>query len=352
MPISIYDPRVLDQVVSILPATGGFFRANLCSRFLPVPGTKIDVDFYKGKRRIAPFVNPKAAAKTVEKIGYKTNTFETPLLKPKDVTTVEDLSVRLPGENVYNGGMTREDRAQYLLTQKLQEFNDMNIRREEWMCAVAYYTGVIPVIGDGVNYTINLGFSNRETLSGSSLWSASTGTPLADIDRWVLACQQNGYHTPNICVMERAAYDAFVARLKANGDLNQLSQNYEVAIIAPRQLSENVIYGGTLLKWNISVYIYNEWYIDDWTDPANPAEKALVPSGSVLLASSNARSTMYYGEITITDSNAPSGFRSYIAQKAAQTWIENDPPVRFLALHSRPLFAPQEVDSWYVANVL
>lgn len=351
MPINIYDPRVMDQVVRVLPATGGFFRDTFFKRRLPVLGNTIDVDFYKGKRRISPFVNPKSAAKTVEKIGYKTNTFKTPLLKPKDVTTVESISVRMPGEGVY-GGLSTEDRALMMLTNTLQEFNDMNMRREEWMASRAMLTGKIPVIGEGVNYEIDFGFTNKEILLGADLWSAATSEPLADIDRWVLACQQNGYHTPNVCLMSYDAYNAFVERVKAQGYLDQLSMNLNVLQLNPKQLSENVVYGGMILKYNMPIYIYNEWFIDDWTNPEVPVESPIVPAATVLLGSTNAKTTIYYGEITLTDENTASGFRSIVGERAAQTWVEQDPPQRFLALHSRPLTVPQEVDSWYVGTVL
>lgn len=357
MPISIYDPRVLDQIVQVMPAQGGFFRDMLFLRRTPVTGKKIDVDFYKGKRRISPFVNPKSSAKTVQKIGYHTDTFETPLLKPKDVTTIEDVKVRMMGEPLY-GGMTAEERAVQMLSEKLFEFNDMNKRREEWMAATAMLTGVIPVIGEGVNYNIDFGFSNKEALSGTALWSntstdeSSSCDPLGDIDRWILACQQNGYHTPNICLMERQAYENFIKRLKEQNIMDQYSGNYELAKINPTQLSENVIYGGMILKYNLPIYIYNEWYIDDWTDPANPVEKALVPTGTVMLASTNARYTIYYGEIVIADETFPEGFRSIIGEQVADTWVTKDPDQRFIALHSRPLPVPHEVDSWYVATVL
>ncbi|WP_088227793.1 major capsid protein [Desulfosporosinus sp. FKB] len=351
MPINIYDPRVMDQLVSVMPATGGFFRDTFFNRHLPILGDTVDVDFYKGKRRISPFVSPKSAGKTIEKIGYKTNTFKTPLLKPKDVTGVEDISVRLPGEGLYNA-VAAEERGLIMLTNALNDFNDMNIRREEWMASRAMLTGKIPVIGEGVNYEIDFGFTNKEALAGGALWSADTSDPMADIDRWVLICQQNGYHTPNVCLMSSDAYNAFMTRVKAQGYLDQLSLNLNVLQLNPRQLSENVIYGGMILKYNMPIYIYNEWFLDDWTDPANPTESPIVPPGTVLLGSTNAKTTIYYGEIKLTDATTASGFRSIVGEKAAQTWIEEDPPQRFLALHSRPLTVPQEVDSWYVGTVL
>jgi hypothetical protein len=341
----------MDQAVRTLPTIGGFFRDKFFGRRIAVPGDTIDVDFYKGKRRIAPFVNPKSAAKAIEKIGYKTNTFKTPLLKPKDVTTIEDLSLRLPGEGLY-GGFSAEERALMLLTNTLQEFNDMNLRREEWMASQAMLTGKIPVVGEGVSYEIDFGFTNKETLSGTDLWSNAASDPLAKIDAWVLTCQKNGYHTPNVGLMAYDSFNAFMKRLTALGYLNQLSGNLDLARLSPVQLSENVIYAGKILKYNMDLFIYNEWFLDDWTDPTTPVENPIVPNGTVMLASTNAKTTIYYGEIKITDANAASGFRSIIGERAAQTWIEEDPAARYLALHSRPLPCPQEVDSWYVATVL
>jgi len=350
MPISIYDPRIMDQVVRVLPVVGGFFRDTFFNTHLPVLGTKVDVDFFKGKRRISAFVNPKSAAKAVEKIGYKTNTFDTPLLKPKDVTTVEDISVRMPGEQLY-GGMSREERALMLLTNALADFNDMNNRRVEWMAAQAMLNGTIPVVGEGVNYTIDFNFTNKETLAGAAKWDQNTSDPMKDIDRYVLKCQQNGYHTPNVCLMEYQAFNLFMQRMIALNYLNQISGNLELAVIKPEQLSENVILAGYIKKYNMPIYIYNEWYVDDWTDPANPVEQPLVPAGTVLLGSTNAKAKIYYGEITLADETSPTQFRSVIGEMAAQSWVSKDPAARYLALHSRPLPVPQEVDSWFVSKV-
>lgn len=348
--INIFDPRILDQVVSVLPSRGGFFRDTFFTRRVPREGTKFDVDFYKGKRRIAPFVNPKSAGKTVSKLGYKTNTFETPLLKPKDITTVEDLSIRVAGEAVYGSGMTKEDRALMMLTEKLSEFNEMNIRREELMASQAMLTGKIPVIGEGVNYEIDFEFTNKEALLGTDKWNDPASDPLADIERWIIECRQKGYRTPNICLMARDAYQAFINHPKVQAVLDL--KNMTIAVIQPSMLSENVSYGGTIAQWNLSIYIYDEWYIDDWTDPSTPVEKPIVPNGTVMLASNNAKTTIYYGEIVFADETAPSKFRSYIAERAAQTWIQKDPAARFIELQSRPLPVPHEVDSWYVATVL
>lgn len=352
MSISIFDPRIMAAAVESLPSTGGFFTdtffPNKPGKRFPITGTKVDADFYKGGRQVAAFVNPKSASGAVEKKGYVTKTFETPLLKPKDVTTIEDITVRAMGESVY-GGMTAEQRALTLLTRQLTKLDNMITRRVEWMASKAMLTGKIPVIGEGVNYEIDFGFTNSTALTGTKVWSNAASDPLSDLETWSLACQKNGNRKPNVCLMSNDAYSAFINNAKVKDKLDL--KDMQIATINPQALSENVTYGGSIINLGLSIYIYNEWFIDDWTDPSTPAETAIVPAKTVMLASTNAETTLYYGEIVVTDS-VTNAFSSVIGEKFADTWIEKDPDVRFLRMQSRPLPVPHEVDSWYVATVL
>lgn len=347
--ISIYEQRTLDTVQKSMPTTGKFIRDTFFKRRKTILGTKVDVDFKKGGRSIAPFVNEKSASKTVGKKGYKTNNFTTPLIKMKDITTIEDISTRLPGEKIYSG-MTREERAIEDMTEVVLRFNEMIDRREEWMAAQALLTGKIPVIGENVNYEIDFGFTNREVLVGEKLWSSDTSDKLGDLERWISDCKKKGYRTPNVCIMSKDVVAEFLNDEKVQAILD--SKNINLAVIEPKMLDENVTYIGTIPKWNLSIYQYDEWYIDDWTDSENPEEKPLIPNGTVLLASSNADSVIYYGELTIIDEQSPSKFVSYVTERVTHSWVEHDPAARFIGTDSRPLPAPLEVDSWYSATVL
>ena len=59
---------------------------------------KIDVDFKKGNRQLAPFVHKKIGGVTIDNEGYETNTYEPPLVAPNKITTVDDILKRTPGE--------------------------------------------------------------------------------------------------------------------------------------------------------------------------------------------------------------------------------------------------------------
>lgn len=350
MPIDVFRPETMDAIVRVMPPQTRFFKNTFFGLDKPEPTIDIRADFYKGKRRVAPFVSEKGIAKVAAKNGYVSDKFTTPLVKVKDTTDIEDLMKRLPGELLMNSGFSPDERAVQLLATTLDDFNEQIARREEVMCAQAMLNGVINVIGEDVNYIIDFGFTNKTTLTSTAMWdnASSVADPVADLKAWSVTCMKNGYRKPNICVMERSAYDAFINRCKALGYFDQ--RNFLDINIEPSMRSENVTYCGRMRDPDLEIYIYDEWYLDDWTTPGTIAEKALMPKGKVLLASTNAKFSMYYGVMTFTDP-ATNAFRSIMGTRAADSWVQKEPAQRFLTLNSRPLPVPHEVDSWFVATV-
>lgn len=350
MSIELFSPETMDGVVRALPPVHTFFRDTFFNVAKPEYTEKVRVEFVKGTRKVAPFVNIKDKAKVIEKRGYVSDEFMTPIVKVKDVTDIEDMLKRLPGELLQNSGITPYDRGIQLMADQLATFDDMITRREEWMCVQSMMTGAIPVIGEGVNYEIDFGFTNASTVS--TLWDATTGTPTPyfDLQTAVLKCKKNGYRTPDICIMERSAYQAFLAATKKDDFYRQQTEIFDIMSIRPERRSDAVTYMGRLKDPDLDIYVYDEWYVDDWTDPANPTEKSLMPKGKILLASTNARYSMYYGLQMFTDP-LTNNFRQVVGTRAADTWVQKDPDARFLTLNSRPLPVPHEVDSWYVLTV-
>lgn len=349
MSIDIFTPETMDRVVRSMPQRGSFFKDTFFRVEKPEFNETIRVDFYKGKRRLAPFVNLKDKAKVIEKAGYSTDTFTTPMIAMKDVTTIEDMVKRLPGELLQNSGITPLQRGIQLMAQQLADFDDMISRREEWMCAQAMLTGKIPVIGENVNYEIDFGFTNKATVSQQ--WDTSANpTVYKDLQAAALACMQNGYRKPDICIMERSAYQAFLRATKLDEEFKQQSELYNIVQVKPRYINENLTYVGRIKDPDLEVYVYDEWFIDDWTDPSNPTEKQMMPKGTILLASTRAQFSMYYGLMSFTDPNT-NNFRQVVGKRGADTWVQKEPDARFMKLASRPLPVPHEVDSWYVLEV-
>lgn len=345
--VSIYEPRTMGRVIQKMPPVRTFFRSTFFRNEETFVTKNVDVDFKKGSRKVAPFVSRLIGGKIVPNTGYETKTYTPPLVAPEKVTTIDDLLERRPGENMFSG-RTPAERAVLKMSEDFVELREQIARREELMCAQAIFTGQIPVIGDGVNEVIDFSFTNKEKITtAAKKWTADTSDPIADLKRWHETVQKTGFTNCNICVMGSDVANAFVNHPKVKELLD--IKNYALAVIQPKQLPDGTTYIGTIHELGLDIYKYNEWYLDDWTNPDAPEDKPLVPADSLALLSTNANYSMYYGAITLID-EATGTFRTVEGKYVPDTWAKRKPARRFLSLSSAPLCVPHDVDSWFVAT--
>lgn len=347
--VSIYEPRTMGRIVEKLPPVRTFFRDTFFRREETFNTESVDVDFVKGTRKVAPFVHRIIGGKTVPNTGYETKTYKPPLVAPDKITTVDDLLKRRPGESLVSGRNPAE-RAVLKMSDDFRELRDMISRREELMCVQSIFTGKIPIIGEGLNEVIDFGFTNTEVISAATKkWSNAGSDPIGDLKRWHKQVQKTGFTNCNACVMADDVATVFVRHEKVQKVLDV--RNYNLAVIQPRQLPNGVTYVGTIHELGMDIYTYNEWYLDDWTDPETPEEKPLVPNGMLAMLSTNANYSMYYGAITLIDEGTKE-FKTVEGKYVPDTWVKRKPARRFLQLQSAPLSVPHDVDSWFTAKVL
>lgn len=345
--VSIYEPRTMGRVVQKLPPVRTFFRSTFFRNEETFVTKNVDVDFKKGSRKVAPFVSRLIGGKIVPNTGYETKTYTPPLVAPEKVTTIDSLLERSPGENMFSG-RTPAERAVLKMSEDFVELREQITRREELMCAQAIFTGQIPVIGDGVNEVIDFHFTNKEKITtAAKKWTADSSDPIADLKRWHETVQKTGFTNCDICVMGSDVANAFVNNAKVKDLLDV--KNYALAVIQPKQLPNGTTYIGTIHELGLDIYKYNEWYLDDWTNPDAPEDKPLVPADSLALLSTSANYSMYYGAITLID-EATGVFRTVEGKYVPDTWAKRKPARRFLSLSSAPLCVPHDVDSWFVAT--
>lgn len=346
--ISIYEPRTMGRLIQKLPPVRTFFRNTFFRHEETFVTKSVDVDFRKGSRKVAPFVSRVIGGKIVPNTGYETKTYTPPLVAPEKVTTVDDLLERRPGENMYSG-KTPAQRAVEKMAQDFIELREQITRREELMCAQTIFTGQIPIIGDGVNEVITFGFTNHEEITtAAKKWTDAKSDPIEDLKRWHETVQKKGFLNCDICVMGKDVAKAFMNHEKVMKLLDV--KNYNLAVIQPRQLPNGVTYLGTIHEIGLDIYKYNEWYLDNWTNPAKPVQLPMVPSGTLLLASTNARYSRLYGAINRLDQKTEK-WETMEGTLVPDTFIKKRPDRRFLSLQSAPIPVPHEVDSWLVAKV-
>lgn len=344
---NIYEPRTMGRLIERIPKTRTFLRDTFFRNVETFPTKKIDVDFKKGNRQMAPFVHPKRGGKTISNEGFQTTSYTPPLMAPNTLTTVDDLLNRQAGENPYSG-RTAAERAVEKLGRDFIKLEEMIVRREEWMAAQAIFAGEIPIIGEGLNEVIDFGFTNKKKLT-TNKWGTATADPIQDLKDWRGEVQKKGFVNCDICIM---ASDVASAFLKSEKVMKMLDvKAYELAAIKPRELPNGATYLGTIHEIALDIYQYNEFYLDDWTDPGQPEQKPLVPEKNLALLSTGAEYSRYYGAITIIDKDTEQ-FVTIEGEMVPETWTKRSPARRFLQLNSRFLPVPHEVDSWLVAEVL
>lgn len=253
---------------------------------------------------------------------------------------------RLPGEDMYSG-MTPAQRAAEKLMDEYNRLNDAATRREEWMAAQAIITGEIPIKGVGVSENIDFQFTNKIVLTGNERWGQSGAKILDNLGDWVDHVLTNGFANVDRAIFGKKA----IRLLMADAEIQKRMDNrsFRIGEINPRDLPNGVRYYGHLNDPSLDLYGYGEVYLDDWTDPENPATKPLVPENSLVLAPSNPGFMLAYGASTYIDEKG-----AWVTAQTARllrSYVKHGPDRRFLELQARPLPIPDKVDSWLVAEV-
>ena len=350
MAISIYDPRTMGKLVERMPKVHTFVRDTFFRNRETFDTQKIDVDFKKGNRALAPFVHKKKGGATIDNEGFQTNTYEPPLVAPNKITTIDDILKRTPGESLYNGKSPNQ-RAVEKMQRDFTELDEMITRREEWMCCQSLFRGKILILdknGKAIQEEIDFQFTNKETLKTADSWKTKKGGKIAQLKAWRKQVQKKGFVNCNICLMGSDALEAFLSDEEVQKMLDV--RRFEVAVIAPKELPNGATYIGTIHEIGMDIYTYNEWYLDNWTNAEKPEDKPLLPDNIVALLSTEANYSMYYGAVGIVD-EAGKTIAVVEGSRIPEQWVERRPARRFLQLSSAPIPVPHEVDSWFIATV-
>jgi hypothetical protein len=338
--INIYSTRTLLKAVALMKPTHTFFRDTFFGKTETFLTEVVDFDVKKGKRKMAPFVAPRKGGVVMDRQGFKTETLRAPKIAPERILTIDDVNKRGLGEDIYSS-RTPEERAREVLATDMIELDDFITRREEWMCREILLNGKVTMTGEGFEQVLDYNFTNKESLAGQALWTDYTNSnPIADLKRWRLSVIQKTGKAPNIAVFASDVVDTFINHPIVKDLLNTLRLN--VGVIEPSVQSDAITFIGKLPSLGLEIYSYDEWYLDD-----NDVEQPMVPNGTVILASRDMNKRLY-GAVTQIESG---NFVTIEGERVPKSWVDEDNEVRKLRMTSRPLPAPDDVDSWYVAIV-
>lgn len=345
--IQIYSTREMMTAVVLMKPAYSFFRDTFFSKIQTSVASKIDVDFKKGRRKMAPFVAPRVGGVPVSREGYRTDTYSVPKIAPEKITTVDDISSRQMGESVYSI-KTPAQRAAELTGQDLADLDEQITRREEWMCREILLNGKVTMKGiiddkteSTVDQEVDYGFTQKVTLTGEEKWDApTTSNPHDDLKIWRQGVIKSTGKAPNVVVMASDVATIFINHPVIQ-KLNDVSR-YTFGKVEPKIISPAVTLVAFLPDLGLEIYQYDEWFIDD-----DGVEKAMMPEKHLIMGSINMGKRLY-GAVTQIESGS---FVTYEGQRIPKSIVDDKNDITKLRLSARPLPVPNDIDDWYVAVV-
>ncbi len=336
----LFSTNVLTGVIRNLKPAPSFLLDRYFGTIQTETSEEIHFDVDDGKRTIAPFVSPVVAGQVMISRGFTTHTFKPAYVKPKHVFDPSRPLKRAMGEQI-GGSFNPADRARLLLARDLEDQIDMINRRLEVMAGEALRSGQITVSGDNyptqvVDYGRNAG--QTVVLGAGSKWNDAGVNPLDDLQDWSDTVLQAVGSAPLDVVMTVDVWKVFRtnANVKDRLDLRKASQG-EIDLGA--QQVEGGVFRGSIDGFNI--FTYASWYVD----PATGLEVPILPAATVMLIGAT-EGVRAFGAIR----DELAGYQA--TPFFSKSWIENDPPVRYLMTQSAPLVVPSRVNATLAATVL
>lgn len=342
---NIYETRTMLKAINLMHPTRTFLKDTFFNGVQTELTEKVEVDVKKGRRRMAPFVAPRVGGIVMVRDGYETKTIGTPKIAPERLLTIDDLTKRSLGENIYSS-RTPEERQQGILANDLIELDDYITRREEWMCREIILNGKIDILeetpnGKAIEKEVNFNFSNKKILSGDDLWSNSKSDPVEELKEWRKEIIKKTGKNPDILLMAGDAMTAFLKHAKVKDLFNILNMKY--GTIEPSIQAEGITFYGKLPELGVELYTYDEWFADEKGD-----EYPMIPDGTVILAAKDLGKRLY-GAVTQMEKGE---FITYEGQRVPKVYSDDKNETKNLRLTARPLPVPDDVESWAVGKVL
>lgn len=334
-----YTTREMVEAIEIAPPVRNFLTRTFFPRERTHRTEKVEFDIRKGKRIMAPFVSPRIGGKVITRNGFQTYDFTTPRLAPERIMTVDDISKRGLGENIYSK-RTPSEREDDLLADDLKDLDESIQRRLEWMCRQILFEGKLDVedADAGVDFQVDYGFENIFVLTSDRYWSLSTVNPVPLLKEKRRKIIKDTGKAPNVMIFASDLIEVFLDNpfIKEAMDIRNL-QNIEMK---PRIVDDALTYYGKIAELGLEIYSYEEFFLND-----DGEEEGIIPSGSCIMAHSEGEGSIEYGLITQMEDKK---YQSYEAKQVPKVYCNENSDVKMLRLTSRPLPRPDNVEGWCV----
>lgn len=301
------------------------------------------------KRKLAPFVSPRAQGRVMRREGSTSETFRPAYVKPKHEVNPFQARPRRVGEAI-GGTLSLEQRYNAIIAENLADEANMIRRRWDWMCAMAVINGSVIVSSEDGDYPeVEVDFkraANQDTtLLLTARWGEADADPLADLNLHRRRAYTNGGGRIDRLVMGLDAFDRFFADedvqklLKVDGNRGEAS-----SLSSLSSPDASVEYRGTLQGANgqgrLDIYTYAGTYHD-----YDGVEQQIMDSNDVVGIGSQLRLTRCFG--AIMDKRA----QLRALEMFPKLWDQEDPSQTFTMTQSAPLMVPGEPNASFRIKV-
>lgn len=350
--LGLYNTGTLLEVIYApqnAPELAGFwlkwFPRQIVSRTERIYFDEIDENEY----RLAPFVAPNVQGRPMRAKGFSTKSFRPAYVKPKHVVDPSRAIPRRAGE-AFLGSLSLEDRYNAIIADNMRRERAMIENRWDWMACQALVKGEVVVEGDDYpSVTVDFGrdASLTTVLTGAALWTASTATPMVDIQ----TARQNAFRLSrapvNTLIFGLDAWAAFLLQNHADVQrlLNVLIRGNESLFNASNLNSgEPYSYQGSMVGTGglgrLDMYTYNNFYEDDLG-----IGRPYMDPGVVVGLGEGISGVQCFG--AIMDRAAQLQPLSMFPKM----WDEDDPSVTYTMTQSAPLMVPVRTNNSFSLKV-
>lgn len=343
--MDVFDRRVIQgSVEQMMPV-----RMGLLDLFFggkeedPVDVEYVQIDIYKGSRRISKYSKRGHRGSQVENVGYKTVTHKPPLMSPEMITRAAELFKKEFGKSVYDseGGANR---AYSQLGKNFAELKEMCERTKLTQVADALNTGTITISESGVSRVVDFDMpaSHKIILSGTDLWTDTVNSdPIADIKAWKRIAAKDSGMTIDAMVFGNDVVDAFIAHPKVQNYMDKRRIN--IGEITMTTLENGLVKISEI--YGVTIYTFDEWIRDETTQLNTP----VVPDDAVFMGATQAKVSIHYAAIEIVEDEIV-----YLAaeKEYAETYTDKAEKAMKARYQTAPLCALSQSDAFLRATVV
>jgi hypothetical protein len=327
----------LTALVNEIKTPLSFLKNKLFKREEMLSTETAEIDYLTGGVEAAPMVRVNGEARMVEGLGQKFATVTMPNIRIKRPLTPSDLLFgRTAGSVIFPTRQAQLSAIQAHIARDAKRLVDLVANREEWFAAMALRGEVTYSVEDEEVFTITFPRSASHAVTASPLWSNANSKPATDcLTAKRLINADTGLNPTDVILGKNAAV-AFLDNSQVQSQLD--ARNYEVgAVDRTREFGQD----GALYLGRFAGLRFWE-YSRTMTVDGSTVSLIRDDYAEFVCATPSNEFITYYG--AIPDWDALEG-KKFIGKRFSKSWMEKDPSVRQLLLHSRPLCVPRIPDS-------